>query len=81
MVFNTTEGAKALADSDIRRDRLALPYPVLYNSSRCAGRNPGHPGAEAGGFTWPRCKAISARLLAGSPRRLSKSYKINKFLT
>ena len=37
IVFNTTEGAKALADSfSIRRSALAQPYPLLYNARRRA---------------------------------------------
>ena len=43
LVFNTTEGAKALADSEGHPpDRLAQPHPVLYNLGWCTGGNSSH---------------------------------------
>ena len=49
LVFNTTEGAKALADSkDIRRTALLHHIPVLYNRSRCGGGHQGHSSPESG---------------------------------
>ncbi len=49
IVFNTTEGAKALAEFVLDPPLgLALPYPLLYNARRRAGGNPGYPGAEGG---------------------------------
>ena len=51
IVFNTTEGAKALADSFSNSPvGLALPYPLLYNARRRAGRYRGYPGASGGWF-------------------------------
>ena len=50
IVFNTTEGAKALADFVLDPALgLALPYPLLYNPRRRARRDRGHQGAPVGG--------------------------------
>ena len=49
LVFNTTEGAKALARQQGHpADRLASPYSVLYNCVRCGGGDAGHQGPEGG---------------------------------
>ena len=50
IVFNTTEGAKALAELVLDPPLgLALPYPLLYNARRRARRDRGHQGAQGGG--------------------------------
>ena len=73
LVFNTTEGAKALADSkDIRRTALMNHIPVLYNSSRCACGDPSHQGAghrhPYGRAAAILCKPIVLRMIGRSGR-------------
>ena len=47
IVFNTTEGAKALAELVLNSPlRLALPCSLLYNRSWRSGRYRGHQGAQ-----------------------------------
>ena len=47
MVFNTTDGAQALADSkDIRRTALAHPHSLLYDAGRCECGDQGDQGDE-----------------------------------
>ena len=47
IVFNTTEGAKALAELVLDPPLgLALSYPLLYNAGRRARRDRGHQGAQ-----------------------------------
>ena len=52
IVFNTTEGAKALADSfSIRRSALLYHIPYYTTARRRARRDRGHQGAQGGNLT------------------------------
>ena len=47
LVFNTTDGAQALADSLLDPPRGADPEsPLLHDHGRGGGGHPGHRGAE-----------------------------------
>ena len=72
LVFNTTDGAKALADSkDIRRTALLNHIPVLYNFGWCAGGDSGHQGARGrhpyGGAAAVLCRARHPEDVSGRP--------------
>ena len=75
LVFNTTEGAKALGRLQGHPPhRLAPPYSILYNFGWCRGGDSGHQSAcgghPYGGAAAVLCKRRILRMLRRRPRRL-----------
>jgi len=75
LVFNTTEGAKALTDSkDIRRTGLAQPHSVLYKPWLVHWRRPQAIKAACGGHSYGGAAAVlcKRRILRMPPARRRK---------
>ena len=81
IVFNTTEGAKALADSfSIRRSALLYHIPYYTTLAGALAVTQAIRALRAGGLQGrPPAKLCRRGCLAISPRRPSKPGKINRF--
>ena len=81
-MFNTTEGAKALANSfSIRRSALLYHIPYYTTLAGALAVTQAIRALRAGSLTVAPLQSYVGEAPASSPRRLSKSVKINKFLT
>ena len=83
IVFNTTEGAKALADSfKIRRSALLYHIPYYTTLAGALAVTEAIRGAQGGWLTVAPLQSYVGEAAAKTRlRRLSKSVKINRFLT